>query len=372
MLYKQLVQKVSIPVENKTKQKEYLPSGPLPIIDQGQPHIGGYTSDLSKQIVCTLPVIIFGDHTKHVKYINFPFGAGADGIKILQPLEKILPKFLFYGTQYLAYKIKDKGYARHYQHLEKEDLLLPPIPAQEHIVQKIEELFSELDKGVMELKTAQARLKVYRQAVLKDAFEGNMVYDTIKNQTSLVTSGSRGWAKYHSSVGAKFIRIGNLTRDKIYLNKNKIQHVILPNKAEGVRSKLEKHDLLISITADLGSIAFIHDDIGEAYINQHIALVRFSNVTCAKYYAYYLKSDYGQKELLKNKRGAGKLGLGLEDIRNSKIPIVEKKLYTSIVEHIESRLSVCDNIEQNIEASLEKAESLRQSILKQAFEGKLV
>ena len=87
--------------------------------------------------------------------------------------------------------------------------------------------------------------------------------------------------------------------------------------------------------------------------------------------AWYLRSDYGQKDLLKNKRGGGKLGLGLDDIRNTVVPVVNNELADRIVEEIESRLSVCDSIDQTVDTALLQAEAMRQSILKKAFEGEL-
>ena len=117
ILYKNLVKKVSISPEMKTKQKNYLENGSLPIIDQGQSVIGGYTDDPRLKLPCSLPVIVFGDHTRVVKYIDFPFGAGADGIKVLQPKEGVFPKYLYYATQYLVLRLEDRGYARHYQYI---------------------------------------------------------------------------------------------------------------------------------------------------------------------------------------------------------------------------------------------------------------
>ena len=87
--------------------------------------------------------------------------------------------------------------------------------------------------------------------------------------------------------------------------------------------------------------------------------------------AWYLRSDYGQKDLLKNKRGGGKLGLGLDDIRDSRVPVVSDTEAAQIVGNIEARLSVCDSIEKTVDAALQQAEAMRQSILKQAFEGRL-
>ena len=252
-------------------------------------------------------------------------------------------------------------------------LLVPQIDytEQKRIVSRIEELFSELDNGVETLKKTKQQLAVYRQAVLKEAFKKCKILSPIREMSTLVTSGSRGWAKYYASQGAKFIRIGNLTRDSIDIDFSDTQYVDLPDKAEGLRSKLQPNDVLVSITADLGSIGLVPSNIGEAYINQHIAVVRFKNATQGKFMALYLRSDWGQKDLLKNKRGAGKLGLGLDDIRNSRVPVVSDSEAGAIIELIESRLSVYDSIERTVDTALQQAEAMRQSILKKAFEGEL-
>lgn len=255
------------------------------------------------------------------------------------------------------------------KNLEKIQFNLPSLEEQHRIVSRIEELFSELDKGVETLQTIKQQLVVYRQAVLKEAFASLHGKILIRDISSMVTSGSRGWAKYYNESGARFIRITDLTRDHIKLKNDSIQRVLLPEDAEGKRSRLQGNDVLVSITADLGSIALIPDGIEESYINQHIAVVRFSDASQGKFMAWYLKSDYGQKDLLRNKRGGGKLGLGLDDIRNTPVPVVSNELANEIVAEIESRLSVCDSIEQTVDTALSQAEAMRQSILKKAFEG---
>ena len=160
--------------DKKIPQKDYLSNGKFPVFDQGQAFVGGYTNDVSKVVECTLPVIVFGDHTRVVKLVKTEFAPGADGVKILQPTQCFLPALLEYFVRFLVTKIPNNGYARHYQHLAKSLIPIPPYAEQRRIVAKIEELFSELDKGIESLKTAQAQLKVYRQALLKHAFEGKL------------------------------------------------------------------------------------------------------------------------------------------------------------------------------------------------------
>ena len=251
-----------------------------------------------------------------------------------------------------------------------ENYLIPVfnLETQKKIVSDIEDRLSQLDSAVETLNKTKQQLEIYRQAVLKEAFANFKEFTTIRSVTSLVTSGSRGWAKYYSASGAAFIRIGNLNRYDISISFDDLQCVKLPDHAEGVRSRLEPSDVLISITADLGSIGFVPYNIGEGYINQHIALVRFKNKKQSRFFAWYLRSEIGQKELLKNKRGAGKLGLGLDDIRDSLIPVVDDTTAIEVVSKIEEKLVLCSNVEETINQSLQQAEALRQSILKQAFE----
>jgi restriction endonuclease S subunit len=156
----------------KIKQKDYLTKGNYPVVDQGQELIGGYFDDIKYLIDEEPPFVVFGDHTKVKKFLNFKFVAGADGVKVLKPNSHINPKLLFYFLH--CFKIPDRGYARHFQFLNNAEFPLSPLAEQQRIVAKIEELFSELDKGIETLKTAQQQLKIYRQAVLKYAFEGKL------------------------------------------------------------------------------------------------------------------------------------------------------------------------------------------------------
>jgi len=299
------------------------------------------------------------------------------GLTAIRPKSVTSFKYILYFFKSIEKRLMESGTGTTFKaitqdKIKKIEVPLPSMPEQTRIVAKIEELFSELDKGVEVLQKTKAQLKVYRQSVLKNAFEPFEEVSPIRTVSSIVTSGSRGWAKYYNPTGAIFIRIGNLTRDKISIDFSDLQRVLLPDKAEGIRTHLNAGDVLVSITADLGSIGLVPSDIGDAYINQHIAMVRFNNTLQSEFMAWFLRSERGQKNLLRNKRGAGKLGLGLDDIRDSCVPVVSDITANRVVQEIESRISVCDKIEQTVNESLLKAESLRQSILRKAFEGKLI
>lgn len=349
---------------------DYSDSYSVPVLTAGKSFILGYTNETTG-VFDKLPVIIFDDFTTATQYVNFPFKVKSSAMKILHiNTDLVLPKYIFYRMQIIQF---DHSTHKRYwiQQYSRIKVSIPPIPEQERIVARIEELFSQLDAGVETLKNTKAQLAVYRQAVLKEAFAGLTEKKPIREMSSLVTSGSRGWAQYYADCGARFIRITDLTRDGIQLKNDSIQYVALPDKAEGKRSRLLGGDVLVSITADLGSIALIPENIDEAYINQHIAMARFNNPSQGEFMAWYLRSDWGQKDLLKNKRGGGKLGLGLDDIRDTPVPDVSDGTAQQIVAFIDDRLSICDSIEQTVNMALQQAEAMRQSILKDAFEGRL-
>ncbi len=332
-------------------------------------------------------------------YLNKVFKASFTGVCsgefiVLDCLDCLNP-------DYLMYLLHHRGFVRFanskttgdrprvtFEDLMSYPALLPPLAEQKRIVARIEELFSSLDAGVASLKKAQAQLKIYRQSVLKWAFEGRLSnpdvkagelpehwkWETTSNVFEFVTSGSRGWAKYYSNIGAIFLRMGNLDHDTVKLDLSDIQYVKLPSNIEGKRTRVQTGDILISITADVGMIGLVTEAFPEAYINQHVALARPDvGKVLPRYLAIYLSGkENGQKQLKNLQRGATKVGLGLDDIKSVRFPLPPLSDQALIVAEIESRLSVCDKLEESIARSLEQAGALRQSILKKAFEGRLV
>jgi type I restriction enzyme S subunit len=153
---------------------------------------------------------------------------------------------------------------------------VPPLAEQERIAAAVEEKFSRLDAGLAAVERIRRNLRRIRSAVLMRAFSPLRVDPATLGADlfSFVTSGSRGWAKYYSRNGATFIRIGNVPRDGVDLDLTDIQHVTPPPGAEGRRTEVQDGDIVVSITADLGRVAVIPPSVGEAYINQHLALAR--------------------------------------------------------------------------------------------------
>lgn len=264
-------------------------------------------------------------------------------------------------------------------------LPIAPLNEQRRIVARIEELFSELDKGVESLKTARSQLKIYRQAVLKHAFEGKLTAQwregnnkhdswsetTLGSLLSYLTSGSRGWADYYSSEGDLFIRAQNLKYDRLELED--VAYVQLPDKSEGMRTRVEIGDLLITITgANVTKTGCVQHNLGKAYVSQHVALCRpIESVSTEFLYWYLIAETFGRKQLNELAYGAGKPGLNLNNIRSVKVSLPCLKEQKQIVLQIRNLLSIEDNLADSIDVELQRVELLRQSILKKAFSGQL-
>lgn len=132
--------------DSQIKASKIQSTGKYAVVSQGQKLIDGYCDDEDKVITIS-PVILFGDHTRNVKYIDFPFVVGADGTK-LHKCKSISPKFCYYWMLWAADNMTNRGYERHYSLLKQTPLHLPPLPEQHRIVAKIEQLFTEIDKLV--------------------------------------------------------------------------------------------------------------------------------------------------------------------------------------------------------------------------------
>ena len=163
---------------------------------------------------------------------------------------------------------------------------VPPIAEQRRIVTRLSSLTKNTARARERLGRIPNLIQKYRKAILAAALAGplnNAKRKDIGQLTELVTSGSRGWAKYYSDTGSAFIRVGNVRRDNIQLDVSDLQRVSPPRGAEGERTSLQQGDIVITITADLGRVGLVSSDLGNAYVNQHVALVRLKGPEQARW-----------------------------------------------------------------------------------------
>ena len=260
------------------------------------------------------------------------------------------------------------------QILKESKLFVPPLLEQERIVARIEELFSELDKAVETLKTTKQQLSVYRQAVLKEAFEGDYPKTPLKNISKAMSGYAFKSKKYIADGQYVVVKIGNVKQFKFDFSRD----LTKTNEIDGDILKkylLKKGDCLITLTGsrgkrDYGFVSMITNQ-NNYLLNQRVAALRFNlDKALPEFYQYYLSSfDYRNQFFSYETGNVGQGNVGIKALTDPIVACPSLEQQKRIVLDIEACMSTCDSIEEAVDTALQQAEAMRQSILKQAFEG---
>lgn len=308
-------------------------------------------------------------------------------------------------------------------------LVLAPVRQQRRIVAEIEKQFTRLDEAVATLKAVQAKLKRARASVLKAAVEGRLVpteaelaraesrsYEpasillerivaerrarwpkgkkyqppaerkrgalpampdgwsavTVDQLSSRVTKGTTPTSVGHqfTEEGVLFVKVESLAGGRIV--HDQCARISEEANAALARSQLASSDVLISIAGTLGRVAVVRPSDVPANTNQAVAIIRLVEPAVAPFLLHALASDVARTQVSRDSRGVGLQNLNLQQVASLTVPLPSLDEQTRIVAEVERRLSVLDNLEHTVEQSLTRCGCLRQSILKRAFEGKLV
>lgn len=252
--------------------------------------------------------------------------------------------------------------------LGKADLLsveipLPPLEEQKRLAAILDKADSIRRKRQQAIQLADDFLRAVFLDMFGDPVTNPKGWDIrpLEDCLEFLTSGSRGWAQYYSDQGSKFIRIQNVSKNRLLLED--MAYVNAPDGAESTRTRVQIGDVLLSITADLGRSAVVNDEIAGGHINQHLALLRVNQSKInSRFLSAYLSSDGGVKQFQMKNKSAVKAGLNFNDIRTLMIPIpplnIQKK-YENVYDHIsimnEHCLSSSNEIKNQIAVLSQKA-----------------
>lgn len=349
----------------KLQTSEYKKQGNHIIVDQGKNPIAGYT-DREKGLFEDVPVIIFGDHTRVIKYVDQPFFLGADGVKILRSKDKNSNyKYLYYALRNA--NIPDTGYNRHFKWLKETKINYPSVARQDEIVKILDKLSAIIDRRKTQLQGLDNLIKARFVEMFGDPKINPRQYPVseLSEYIEFLTSGSRGWAKYCTDDGTEwFITIKNVKDCRISVNN--IQSVNAPDNAEAIRTKVQEGDLLISITADLGRTGVVTKEIAEhgAYINQHLTCIRLNKkILDPLYVAYFMESNAGKEQFESKNQSAVKAGLNFNSINSLRIiipPISIQKEFISFVHQVDKSKVV-------VQKALDEAQLLFDSLMQKYF-----
>ncbi|MCL5959415.1 MAG: restriction endonuclease subunit S [Chloroflexi bacterium] len=328
-------------------------------------------------------------------------GFGTTELHVLRPDEGVHSQFVLYLIR--SHVFRSSGTASMYGSAGQQRLpdhfvrnfamALPPLPEQRAIAAFLDRETAKLDALIAKKERLIELLQEERSALISRAVTKGLdqtvpMKDSgvewlgvlpvhweicrVKFLATQVTSGSRGWAQHYSDEGPMFLRIGNLTRTSINLDLSEVQHVYPPEGAEGWRTRVSENDVLISITAYVGSVGVVGDDIGEAYVNQHIALARpHQSKVEPRWLGYCLLSQVGQDQFRMLLYGGTKDGLGLEDVRNLMVLVPPKQERCSIAAFLDHETARIDALITKVREGVDRLKEYRTALISAAVTGKI-
>ena len=372
--------------KKKIQQKFYLKTGDYAIVDQGQNLIGGYTNDASLQYDGELPVVVFGDHTRCVKYVDFKFVQGADGVKVLLPFKSFDSNFFYYAIMNL--NIPNMGYRRHFPLFDKLTLPLPPLSEQQRIVERIEELFAKLDEAKERLQEVADSFAVRKAAILHKAFTGELTKQWRRengvsdesweekklHEVAFVQTGVMKGKHYNGETKLlPYLRVANVQDG--YLKLDEIKEIAIDvNLIE--RYSLRKGDVLFTEGGDydkLGRGTVWNNEIPGCLHQNHVFAVRpNTSILFDCFLAYQSNSRYGKKYFLScSKQTTNLASINSTQLKNFPVLLPSLPEQHEIVRLIDDLLARERTAQQATEQALASIDLMKKSILARAFRGEL-
>src|SRR5690554_2634448 len=364
----------------KVKTKDCAPIGKYPVVDQGQEMIGGYVDDSEKLISLNEPLIVFGDHTRAVKWVDFSFVPGADGTKILQAEPYLLPRFAY--QQLRSLEIPNKGYSRHFKFLKELEFSVPPLAEQKVIADKLDSLLAQVENTKARLERIPQILKRFRQSVLAAAVSGRLTEMPPASATERVTLGQiavdirYGTSKKcsESAGSTPVLRIPNIGDG--YINQNNLKFADFDEK-ERAKLALEQGDLLLirsNGSLDLvGKTALAQDkDIGLLFAGYLIRVRLDNQIADPAYVSLCLRSPETRAIIEeKAKSTSGVNNINSKELASLELSLPSTEIQQEIVRRVDQLFAHADRIEQQVNNALARVNNLTQSILAKAFRGEL-
>ena len=193
----------------------------------------------------------------------------------------------------------------------------------------------------------------------------------LRNVASVVTTGSRGWSSYASDTGPLFVRVANLSRGSLKLRFDDEVRLDLPSTSEAGRTRIKPGDLLVSVTAYIGSVGIAPEELEEAYVSQHVARCQPLPEVCSRWLGYVLLSSVGQTHGQVSLYGGTKDGLSLDDVKNYPILLPPRNEQEAAVQWIEGELSALVKIGDSTKRELEMVREYRTRLIADVVTGKL-
>ena len=352
--------------------KEISEKGRYPVVTQSKNSlIDGYSEEESKLVPkAFLPLLVFGDHTRFLKYVDFQFIVGADGTKLMRPKDDNLVNcsYLYYVLRALVPETKDRGYSRHFQFLKKLMIPVPPIHEQCRIVDRVEELLSEIDRAEKAYEELQTLASVLRGQILQKAIQGQLVtqLDT-EPSVEMIGVAPRdvpfeipdSWKWIRLDVMATIVRGGSPRPIKSFITERedglnwikigdaergtaRISHCAEKIVPEGLKKTrfIKRGSLLLTNSMSFGYPYIL--DVDGCIHDGWLAFSDFESVLNRDYLYYTLLSPYCRSVFVSKAAGAVVKNLNIDKVKEVFIPVPPVKEQARIVAKVEELLKQVD------------------------------
>lgn len=361
------------------KNDEYSDDFKIPVLTAGKSFIIGKTNE-NFGIYDKLPVIIFDDFTTASQFVNFKFKVKSSAMKILSVRHHSLDIKFFYYLMKTINCPHDTHKRYWISDYSQKEISLPPLAEQGRIVAKIEELFAGIDAGVENLKSVKNQIALYRQSVLKSAFDFDAsTFSALKNLIDKVRYGTSKKCSTEENVNSMPVyRIPNIDFKKGILDKTDLKFTSFDD-SEKSSLMLKSGDILIIRSNGslnlVGRAALVYNtDTNGLYAGYLMRLrIKDTEKLLPKFLLHFLNSGKARAYIEeKAKSTSGVNNINSEEISDLQIPVPTLAEQERIVAEIESRFERADALETAVDRALNDAEKLKQAVLKKAFSGELV
>ncbi len=358
---------------NRIQRRDFLENGAFPIVSQEEGLVNGYWNNSADLFRVQGPVVLFGDHTRALKYVDFDFVLGADGVKILKPKSCLDPRFFYYAL--MAVEIKSLGYARHYRQLKELEIGFPPIAQQQRIVRILDEAFEGIATAKANAEQNLRNTTALFKSHLNAAFTGHdWPVARLGDLADKVTKGTTPTSVGHAFIddGINFVKVESITKTGRFI-REKFAHISPECHADLARSQLAAGDILFSIAGALGRTALVTDDILPANTNQALAIIRL-NPNPGLLRAFVLKAlETGVvlEQIEQFRGGAAQQNLSLAQVRDFEIAMPSLVEQQQIVANLERFFDETEQLASIFEEKITALEALKMSLLHNAFSGQL-
>lgn len=337
----------------KLLARDYKKSGSYPVIDQGQSFIAGWTDDDSGLISNHLPVVVFGDHTRTFKYVDFPFVRGADGTQILKPKTRVEPLFFYYACR--ALDLPSRGYNRHFKALKEKKIPIPPLREQHYIsraIQQVVDILSLQDKQIRVIANVKraAMRKLFTRGLRGEAQKkteiGSMPQSWIMRPIGEYAQQMQyGLSIRGASQGRYPILRMNCQQDGKVLLRD-LQYVDIDDKTVNAY-RVRPNDILFNRTNSfelVGRTAIVEFDMDIVFASYLVRISVHGGKLNAHFLNHFLNWETAQRELKKlASRGVGQANISAGKLKGFAVPIPkinEQREIVAILEAIDRKIGL--------------------------------